>query len=94
MLYSKLCRLGFSSTGNWERKFFSKFDLRAQIDKVVERKCGVFIRRVIIKGTKASEEVKSSLVKYDYAWKTIRSERKTHRLVTKTEVNISEPMDL
>lgn len=94
VLYSKLCRLGFSSTGNWERKLFSKSDLKAQIDKVVERKCSVFIRRVLIKGTKASEEVKKSLMKYDYAWKQIRAERKTHRLVTKTEVDISEPMDI
>lgn len=94
VLYSKHCRQGFRSSGNWERSIFSKSSLRAQIDKVMENKCNVFIRRVVIKGTKAVEQTKYSLVKYDYAWKTIRSLRDSHRQVTKTDIDISEPMEM
>lgn len=93
VLYSKLCRHGFRCSGNWERSLFTKSDLRAQIDKVVEKKCSVFIRRVVIKGAKASEQARYSLVKYDYAWKAIRSVRSDHRYVTKTDIDISEPME-
>ena len=94
VLYSKLCRSGFNVKRNWERSMFSKSDLKTQIDRVVENKCSVFIRRVLIKGEKKRELVKRSLVNYDYAWKRIRSGRKDHRLVTKTNIDISEPMEL
>ena len=93
VLYSKSCRAGFNGTKNWERCLFSKPGLRTQLDKVVEKKCCVFVRRVLVKGDKTKVEVKRSLVKYDYAWKRIRAVRKDHRLVTKTDVDISEPME-
>lgn len=94
VLYSKLCRRGFASIGNWERKFFGKPALRAQVDRVVDKSCHVFIRRVVLKGAKTLDLVKESISNYDYAWKGIRSVRKDHRQVTKGTIDISEPMDM
>lgn len=92
VLYNKHCRKGFTSTGNWERKLFSKPTLRKQIRNVINKNCSVYVRRIHLASSK--EDVVRKITMYDYAWRGIRSVRKNHRRVTKDDIAISEPMEM
>ena len=89
VVYCKTSK-GFGNKATWEKNLLGKKDIHAQIDEVVRKGCSVYIRRAILKGTKAHEKFKLSMKRYDYMWKPIRSVRKCHRNCTKMSVRISD----
>ncbi|KAH3864088.1 uncharacterized protein LOC127866744 [Dreissena polymorpha] len=93
VVFSKFSRRGFSGKVSWEKQLIGKKDIKAQIDKVVQKNCNVFVRRADVKTIKTRDEIENAQKRYDYAWQRIRNGRSGHRHVTKTDVDISEPME-
>ena len=89
VVYCKTSK-GFGKKANWEKNLLGKKDIKAQINAVVKKDCHVYIRRAILKGTKAHEKLKLAMKRYDYMWKAIKSVRKCHRNCTKMSIRISD----
>ncbi|KAL3852846.1 hypothetical protein ACJMK2_016459 [Sinanodonta woodiana] len=86
VVYSKFVK----SCRNWERKLVGKPDIKAQIDDVIQRKCKVYIRRVVLKRRQVQKKIILDIQNYDYAWSKIPGLRLGHRMVTKANVRISD----
>ena len=89
VVFCKTCK-GFTDKSNWEKSLLGRKDITTQIDAVVKQNCQVYIRRTVLKTTKAQEKVKPAMKRYDYAWKCISSIRKCHRDCTIKSVRISD----
>jgi len=89
-VYSKLCR-GVNNSASWEARFLGKTDIKSQIGDIIKKGCSVSVRRLIInkRSIKQTNDIASSMRRYDYAWRRQRSERRTHRTVVKSSIQIS-----
>ncbi|XP_060567147.1 uncharacterized protein LOC132725943 [Ruditapes philippinarum] len=95
IMYHKLLCKGFRSLeSNWENRLFGNSDITTQIDRVVKKGCCVYVRRVLLTKPKMLNEANKCLIRYDYAWNKVKSERTGHRQVTKNSIDISKEMDI
>ena len=74
VVYSKFCRKGFKDATQWGRNLLALPRIRQQTRKIVLSGGKVWIRRVVVRGDKSEQNIKSAQRRYDYAWRTTRSE--------------------
>ncbi|KAK3103812.1 hypothetical protein FSP39_022112 [Pinctada imbricata] len=86
VLYNKFSA-GFTSA-SWEQRLLGGKDIRSQVDKLIDKECKIFLRRIPLT-KKGSSKVAELLKKYDYAWSKVPRQRKVYRRVEKSGMVIS-----
>ena len=74
VVFSKFCRLGFKQATQWVRSLMSILRIRAQVQKIVSSGGKVWVRRVVVKGERSEQTIKTAQRRYDYAWRAKKSE--------------------
>ena len=87
VVFTKFSVKGFDCGKNWERRLFGKSSIRGQLDNVIKHGCKVYIRRSLLAGKRAKNDVKQFLTRYNYAWSE-------NREVVKNSVHISNEMEV